>query len=74
MWAATIPDMERQIVAGRKENALTCFGEQSRLRSSRSGPADQTTPPDVPAGLPRILCGAAPDLREEESNLIAAQR
>jgi multidrug efflux system outer membrane protein len=69
--AATIPDIERQIVA--QENAL------SLLLGRNPGPiargttlAEQFDPPQIPAGLPATLMGRRPDLREAEQNLIAA--
>ncbi|HET7106962.1 MAG TPA: efflux transporter outer membrane subunit [Candidatus Acidoferrum sp.] len=69
--AATIPDLERQIVA--QENALDL------LLGRNPGPiprgvalSAQYDPPEVPAGLPASLLERRPDLREAEQNLISA--
>jgi multidrug efflux system outer membrane protein len=69
--AATIPDLERQIVA--QENLI------SFLLGRNPGPVprgpvlnDQFLPPDIPPGLPSDLLRRRPDLREAEQNLIAA--
>jgi outer membrane protein, multidrug efflux system len=69
--AATIPDLERQIVA--QENALDLLlGRNPGPIARGSALADQYDPPDVPAGLPASLLERRPDLREAEQNLIAA--
>ena len=69
--AATIPDIERQIVA--QENALDLLlGRNPGPIARGSALADQYDPPDVPAGLPASLLERRPDLREAEQNLIAA--
>src|SRR6516165_5258645 len=69
--AATIPDLERQIVA--QENALDLLLGRNPGPISRGAPlADQYDPPDVPAGLSASLLERRPDLREAEQNLIAA--
>jgi multidrug efflux system outer membrane protein len=69
--AATIPDLERQIVA--QENALDLLLGRNPGPISRGALlADQYDPPDVPAGLPASLLERRPDLREAEQNLIAA--
>ena len=69
--AASIPDLERQIVE--QENEL------SFLLGRNPGPIprgaalnDQFLPPAVPPGLPSDLLRRRPDLREAEQNLIAA--
>jgi multidrug efflux system outer membrane protein len=69
--AATIPDLERQIVA--KENQL------SILLGRKPGPiargtvlTDQVYPPDVPAGLPAALLERRPDILQAEQNIVAA--
>src|SRR5262244_2479620 len=69
--AATIPDLERQIVA--QENALDLLLGRNPGPIPRGATlADQYEPPDVPAGLPATLLERRPDLREAEQNLIAA--
>jgi outer membrane protein, multidrug efflux system len=69
--AATIPDLERQIVA--QENALDLLlGRNPGPIARGAALADQYDPPDVPAGLPATLLERRPDLREAEQNLIAA--
>jgi len=69
--AATIPDLERQIVA--QENALDLLlGRNPGPIARGSALVDQYDPPEVPAGLPASLLERRPDLREAEQNLIAA--
>lgn len=69
--AATIPDIERQIVA--QENALDLLLGRNPGPIARGATlADQFDPPDVPAGLPAALLERRPDLRQAEQNLIAA--
>src|SRR5215469_14761664 len=69
--AATIPDLERQVVA--QENALDLLLGRNPGPIPRGATlADQYEPPDVPAGLPATLLERRPDLREAEQNLIAA--
>src|SRR5215472_13334632 len=69
--AATIPDLERQIVA--QENALDLLLGRNPGPIPRGATlADQYVPPEVPAGLPATLLERRPDLREAEQNLIAA--
>jgi multidrug efflux system outer membrane protein len=69
--AATIPDLERQIVA--QENALDLLLGRNPGPIARGAVlAEQYDPPDVPAGLPASLLERRPDLREAEQNLIAA--
>jgi multidrug efflux system outer membrane protein len=69
--AATIPDLERQIVA--QENLISFLLGRNPGAIPR-GPVlnDQFLPPDVPPGLPSDLLRRRPDLREAEQNLIAA--
>ena len=69
--AASIPNLERQIVA--QENLL-CF-----LVGRNPGPiprgeslTEQALPPDVPAGLPSALLERRPDLRQAEQQLVSA--
>ena len=69
--AATIPDLERQIVA--QENALDLLlGRNPGPIPRGAALAAQYDPPDVPAGLPASLLERRPDLREAEQSLIAA--
>lgn len=69
--AATIPDLERQIVA--QENALDLLlGRNPGPIARGAALADQYDPPEVPTGLPASLLERRPDLREAEQNLIAA--
>ena len=69
--SATIPDLERRIVA--QEN-LICF-----LLGRNPGPiprgaslTEQALPLDVPAGLPSALLERRPDVREAEHQLVSA--
>ena len=69
--AATVPDLERQIVA--QEN-LICF-----LLGKNPGPVprgasltEQALALEVPAGLPSTLLERRPDVREAEQLLVAA--
>jgi len=69
--AATIPDLESQIVA--KENQI-CF-----LLGRNPGPiprgaslTDQALPARVPVGLPSTLLERRPDVRQVEERLVAA--
>ena len=69
--AATIPDLERQIVA--QENALNLLlGRNPGPIARGTNLADQFDPPQIPAGLPATLLERRPDLRAAEQNLIAA--
>jgi outer membrane protein, multidrug efflux system len=69
--AATVPDLERQIVA--QENALALLlGRNPGSIARGTVLAEQYDPPDVPAGLPASLLERRPDLREAEQNLISA--
>lgn len=69
--AATIPDLERQIVA--QESSLNLLlGHNPGPIARGAALADQYDPPQVPAGLPASLLERRPDLREAEQNLIAA--
>jgi multidrug efflux system outer membrane protein len=69
--AATVPNVERQIVA--QENLL-CF-----LLGRNPGPiprgaslTEQRIPPEVPAGLPSALLERRPDVRQAEQQLVSA--
>jgi multidrug efflux system outer membrane protein len=69
--AATIPDLQRQIVA--QEVALDfLLGHNPGPIVRGSALAEQYDPPEVPTGLPAQLLERRPDLREAEENLIAA--
>jgi multidrug efflux system outer membrane protein len=69
--AATIPDLERQIVA--EENELSFLLGRNPGPIARGAALEQQfLPPDVPPGLPSDLLRRRPDLREAEQNLIAA--
>jgi outer membrane protein, multidrug efflux system len=69
--AATIPDLQSQIVA--QENALDLLlGRNPGPIARGAALVDQYDPPEVPAGIPASLLERRPDLREAEQNLIAA--
>ena len=69
--AATIPDLERQIVA--QENLL-CFllGRNPGPIARGASLTEQSIPPQVPVGLPSTLLERRPDLRQTEQQLVAA--
>ena len=69
--AATIPDLEQQIVA--QEN-LICFllGRDPGPIPRGAGLTEQALPPQVPVGLPSALLERRPDLRQAEEQLVAA--
>ena len=69
--AATIPEIERQIV--QTENAIRLLlaqppGDILRGRTLTEQPA----PPEIPAGLPAALLDRRPDIRASEELLVAA--
>jgi len=69
--AATIPDLERQIV--QTENAIRLLlaqppGDILRGRTL----TEQPIPPEIPAGLPSALLDRRPDIRASEELLVAA--
>jgi multidrug efflux system outer membrane protein len=69
--AATIPDLERQIVL--QENQLSVLLGQNPAPILRGTvPLAQQTPPMVPAGLPSALLERRPDIREAEDQLRSA--
>jgi outer membrane protein, multidrug efflux system len=68
--AATIPDIERQIVA--KENQLSILlGRQPGEIARGAVLTDQPRAPDVPAGLPSSLLERRPDVLVAEQNVVA---
>jgi multidrug efflux system outer membrane protein len=68
--AATIPDLERQIVAVENEISIVIGRPPGRIRrgSLASGPA----PPLRPAGAPAALLERRPDVRQAEARVISA--
>jgi multidrug efflux system outer membrane protein len=68
---AQIPDLERQI--SQEENAISILLGDYPQGVPRGRPlAEQSLPPEVPAGLPSSLIERRPDIREAEHNLVAA--
>jgi multidrug efflux system outer membrane protein len=69
--AATIPDLEQQIIA--QEN-LICFliGRVPGPIPPGASLTQQPLPPEVPSGLPSTLLERRPDIRQAEQNLVAA--
>ncbi len=68
--AATIPEIERQIVA--KENQLSILlGRQPGEIARGADLGDQPPPPDVPPGLPSTLLERRPDVLAAEQNVVA---
>jgi multidrug efflux system outer membrane protein len=68
---ATVPELEARIVA--KENELSVLVGRTPGEISRGGTlAEQSEPPEVPAGLPSDLLERRPDLIEREETLVAA--
>ena len=69
--AAGIPELERLIVA--KENELSVLvGRPAGPIARGEAMLAQSTPPDVPAGVPSQLLERRPDLVESEETLVAA--
>ena len=69
--AATIPDLERQIVA--KENQLSILLGRHPTPITRGALlTDQVYPPEVTAGLPADLLERRPDILQAEQNIVAA--
>jgi outer membrane protein, multidrug efflux system len=69
--AATIPDLERLIVA--KENQISILlGRNPGPIPRGTALTRQTYPPDVPPGLPAALLERRPDILEAEQNLVVA--
>jgi multidrug efflux system outer membrane protein len=68
--AATIPDVERRIVA--KENQLSILlGRQPGEIARGATLVDQPRAPDVPPGLPSSLLERRPDVLAAEQNVVA---
>lgn len=69
--AATIPDLERLIVA--KENQLSILlGRQPGDIARGAVLTQQTYPPGIPAGLPVGLLERRPDILQAEQTIVAA--
>lgn len=69
--AATIPDLERLIVA--KENQISILlGRNPGPIARGTTLVDQVYPPDVPAGLPSGLLERRPDVLFAEQNIVAS--
>jgi outer membrane protein, multidrug efflux system len=69
--AADIPELERQIVL--KENQINVLlGRNPGPVLRSAGLLDQSSPPEIPAGLPSALLERRPDIREAEQNLRTA--
>ncbi len=69
--AATIPDLERQIVA--KENQISILLGRNPGPIARGAVlTEQAYPPDVPAGLPAALLEQRPDILQAEQNIVAS--
>ena len=68
---ATIPELERQIVA--KENQLsTLLGHPPGSIARRTLSDGESPPPEVPVGLPSQLLERRPDIQQAEQALVAA--
>jgi multidrug efflux system outer membrane protein len=68
---ATIPDLERQIVA--KENQIAILlGRQPGEIARGVALTEETHPPDVPAGLPSSLLERRPDVLAAEQGIVAS--
>jgi outer membrane protein, multidrug efflux system len=69
--AATIPDLERQIVA--KENQISILLGRNPSDIPRGAPLEaETSPPTIPAGLPSQLLERRPDITQAEQAVVAA--
>ena len=69
--AANVPELERQIVL--KENQINLLlGRNPGPITRTAARLDQTTLPEIPAGLPSALLERRPDIRQAELNLQAA--
>ncbi|HEX6839770.1 MAG TPA: efflux transporter outer membrane subunit, partial [Polyangia bacterium] len=68
---ATVPDLERQIVAIENEISILIGRPPGPIRRS-SGLLTRPAPPPLPAGPPAALLERRPDVREAEARLISA--
>jgi outer membrane protein, multidrug efflux system len=69
--AATVPNLERLIVL--KENQINLLLGREPAPVTRGLPLTaQSSPPEIPAGLPSDLLERRPDVRQAEQNLVAA--
>jgi multidrug efflux system outer membrane protein len=69
--AAAVPDLERRIVA--KENEISVLlGRPAGSIPRGTALEVQSTPPEVPAGVPSLLLERRPDLVEAEETLVAS--
>ena len=69
--SATVPDLERQIVA--QENRISFLvGRNPGPIPRGAGLTEQALPARVPAGLPSALLERRPDVREAEQQLVSA--
>jgi len=69
--SATVPDLERQIIA--QENLICLLlGRTPGPIARGSSLSEQALPATVPAGLPSTLLERRPDLREAEQQLVSA--
>jgi len=69
--AATIPDLQRQIVA--KENQISILlGRQPGAIARGALLTEQTSPPNLPGVLPAALLERRPDILQAEQNIVAA--
>jgi multidrug efflux system outer membrane protein len=68
--AATIPDIERQIVALENEISIVIGRPPGPIR--RTSLSQGPTPPPPPAGDPKALLERRPDVRQSEARVISA--
>ena len=69
--AANVPELERQIVL--KENQINVLlGRNPGPIERNAALLEQTSPPEIPAGLPSQLLERRPDIRQAEQNLRTA--
>ena len=69
--AANVPELERQIVL--KENQINVLlGRNPGPIERKAALLEQSSPPEIPAGLPSQLLERRPDIRQAEQNLRTA--